>query len=94
MSKLSPSQIEMLKFFVNDGAVELCTSIGCQLGATSFPKGKPSKFNKLVMNSLLKYGLLKPSREEYVYGLRWARVELTKRGLDVVTNLESSNEEI
>ena len=92
MSKLTPSQTEMLKFFVNGGTVELCTSIGSHLGKTAFPKGKPTKFNKLVMNSLLKYGLLKPSHEEYVYGLRWSKVEATKRGLELVANMESSNE--
>ncbi|WP_420935156.1 hypothetical protein ACOJR9_04385 [Alteromonas sp. A081] len=84
MNKFSPSQRELLEFFGDGGIVEFCTSVGSQLGATSFPKGKPMRFNKLVMNSLFKYGLLRVAKEECSYGLRWSQVVISQRGLDIL----------
>lgn len=94
MAKLTSAQSELLQYFAEGGAVEFCTSLGSQLGKAIFPHSKPSNFNKLVMNSLLKYGLLEPTKEKCEYGLRWSRVEISERGLKLVSSWEDSNETI
>lgn len=94
MEKLSTYQTELLRYFAEGGVVEFCTSVGGQLGATAFPKAKPDRFNKLVMNSLLKYGLLKPAAEKFVYGLRWSRIEVSNKGIELVASWEGSNETV
>ena len=94
MAKLTSAQTELLQYFADGGTVEFCTSLGSQLGKALFPKTKPNNFNKLVMNSLLKYGLLQPTDENFHFGMRWSRVEISDRGMKLVSSWEGFDEAI
>ena len=94
MAKLTSAQTELLKYFANGGTVEFCTSLGNQLGKALFPKAKPKSFNKLDMNSLLRFGLLIPTDENFHFGMRQSRVEISNRGTKLVSSREGSDEAI
>ena len=94
MAKLTSAQSELLQYFADGGIVEFCTSLGSQLGKALFPKAKPKIFNKLVMNSLLRHGLLMPTDENFHFGMRWSRVEISDRGMKLVSSWEGSDEAI
>ena len=92
MKKLSIHQIELLTFFYNGGIVEFCTSVSPKLGDYHFPTEKPIKFSKTVFFSLVRIGLLKETKEEMEFGIRWSNFSISEKGIKLHNELEGSNE--
>ena len=92
MKKLSIHQIELLTFFYNGGIVEFCTSVSPKLGDYHFPTEKPIKFSKTVFFSLVRIGLLKETKEEMEFGIRWSNFSISKKGMKLHNELEGRYE--
>ncbi|MEQ5805827.1 hypothetical protein J3369_00260 [Alteromonas sp. NFXS44] len=92
MQKLSLNQKELLKFFADGGIVEFCTTVGSQLGTTTFPSKRPRQFHLTVFNSLMKFGLVQAAGEAFQYGFRWSSVVISERGAQTVASWEDSHE--
>lgn len=92
MKKLSIHQTELLTFFYNGGIVEFCTSVSPKLGDYHFPTEKPIKFSKTVFFSLVRIGLLKETKEEMDFGIRWSNFSISKKGIKLHNELEGHNE--
>ena len=94
MKKLSIHQIELLTFFYNGGIVEFCTSVSPKLGDYHFPTKKPKKFSKTVFFSLVRIGLLKETKEEMDFGIRWSNFSISKKGIKLHNELEGRDENV
>ena len=94
MKKLSIHQIELLTFFYNGGIVEFCTSVSPKLGDYHFPAEKPIKFSKTVFFSLVRIGLLKETKEEMDFGIRWSNFSISKKGIKLHNELEGRDENV
>ena len=92
MKKLSIHQIELIAFFSNGGTVEFCTSVSPKLGDYHFPTEKPIKFSKTVFFSLVRIGLLKETKEEMEFGIRWSNFSISEKGIRVYNELEGRDE--
>ena len=92
MKRLSIHQFELLTFFYNGGIVEFCTSVSPKLGDYHFPTKKPIKFSKTVFFSLVRIGLLKETKEEMEFGIRWCNFSISEKGIKLHNELEGRSE--
>ena len=63
-----------------------------KLGDYYFTAEKPIQFSKTVFFSLARIGLLKETKEEMEFGIRWSNFSISEKGIKLHNELEGRNE--